>query len=135
MGTGVYGIRKSINMKIVLLLVALPCIWAQTAAPDGSVKPCCTPEKMEGMVYNMQTGQNLLFSVDHAQAKRIVRDANNPTTGWTLEDFNAKMTYVHDGANCVSYKATYIGSGSFGPVGAQPYDASSSLYLASTRQS
>merc|ERR1712110_261109 len=134
---GVLSCNQPVIMKVLLLLAALPYIMAQTAAPMGAVKPCCTPERMEGMVFNIQTGKSTLFAVDHTLGKRLRRDADNPATGWTLEDFNTLMTYVHDGANCVSYKvnatnlnkrcipddAMYIGSGSFGPTGGQPYDA------------
>merc|ERR1711936_184807 len=137
MGIGVLSCNQPVIMKVLLLLVALPYIRAQTAAPMGAVKPCCTPERMEGMVFNIQTGKSTLFAVDHTPGKRLRRDSDNPATGWTLEDFNTLMTYVHDGANCVSYKvnatnlnkrcipddAMYIGSGSFGPTGGQPYDA------------
>merc|ERR1711934_395460 len=69
--------------------------------------------------------------------KLLTRNPDNPKTGWTLIDFGNAAGYVHDGTNCFSFPmtdsnlytrclpsyATFVGSGSFGPIGGQPYNA------------
>merc|ERR1712183_283900 len=110
-----------------------------TFAPDPSnpVKGCCCPPKMEGLIYNFLTRNSTLFSVDYDLKKMLTRNPDFPQTGWTLVDFGNSVTYVHDGANCFSFtmtdsnlytrcipdKAVYVGSGSFGPIGGQPYNS------------
>jgi len=130
-------LRSSTGRMLSLITLCLAFVGlGHSAVVVPAVAPCCQPLQMEGMITVLTSMTTLMFYNDYTLNKTLSVSLEGLDKGWILDDLNVGKRYESDGANCVAMpypvpaeararcipsSATYLGAGSFGPIGVLPY--------------